>query len=92
LQQFETVDTSDSVETAIVKEAVQNPDKDMFFKWAAVYHNISKIFHDLHTENYREIGIWKDEKTDFFCDISERPVRKADVVFLVSKGRLPWNV
>jgi hypothetical protein len=62
LQQDETVDNSDSVESVIVKDTVQYTDQDMCFNLAAVYRNISKIFHDLHKENYRELESWKNEK------------------------------
>jgi hypothetical protein len=64
------------------KGAVQNPDDDMVFLWTAVYQNISKIFHDLHAENYREFRNGNDEnKRLLLCDGAEGLVRKAPLSF-----------
>jgi hypothetical protein len=60
----------------------------MCFKWPAAYYSISKIFHDLHNVNYRELGNWKDEnKTLLYCDLPEGPFRKADVFVFGLPGK-----
>lgn len=52
---------SDAVSAAILNDAVQCPNFDTCFKWAAVYHNISTILNILNLEKYRSRGIWTNE-------------------------------
>jgi hypothetical protein len=66
LQQDETVETSNSADSAIVKDTAQFTDENMCFKLTAEYRSISKLFHDLHKEKYRDFGNWKDEKQKTF--------------------------
>jgi hypothetical protein len=77
---------SDSVGLAIHKDAVRRPDYDSCFILATVYHNISTILHDLNTEIYRQRGNWTNEENrPLLCEMEDGPIRKDDIVFLVSK-------
>jgi hypothetical protein len=78
---------SDSVDLAILKSAVRCRDFDTCFKWAAVYHNFSTIFHDLKMVVYRELRNWKDENDrPLLCELKDGLVGKRDFVFLVNEG------
>jgi hypothetical protein len=80
-------DSSDTIASAILKDAVHCPDEDTCFKWATVYHNISIILDDSFTEYYREFGNWKYENTrPLLCQLEYAVVRNSGFVFLVSNG------
>jgi len=80
--------TSEFVDSAIVKDAVDCTNEDTCFVWAAVYHNISTILSDFKTENYRESGNWTDENNrPLLCELEDGVVRTYVHVFLVRKER-----
>jgi hypothetical protein len=53
--------TFSHVYSEIPKEVVHCPDEPTCFIWAAVYHNISTIIHDLDMDIYRAARDWTDE-------------------------------
>jgi hypothetical protein len=48
-------DSSDSVDSAILKKALGCPDEDTCFTWATAYHDISTILEEFSGENFRLI-------------------------------------
>jgi hypothetical protein len=54
-------DTSDSVDSAILENAVSCPDEYTCVTWATGGHNISTILDEISAENYGQIGNWTDE-------------------------------
>jgi hypothetical protein len=79
---------SESVDSAILKDAVNCPDEDTCFIWATVYHNISTILNDFKSDDYRESGNWTDNnKRPLLCELENGVVRTYGHVFLVRKGR-----
>jgi hypothetical protein len=79
--------SSDPVDTEILKDAARCPDYDTCFKWAAVYHNISTILHDFKTESYSQVGNWTDENNrPLLCEMEGGLIGTFGFVFLVDEG------
>jgi hypothetical protein len=79
--------TSDPVDSAIVKNSVQCADGPTCFLWAAVYHNISTIIHDLTMNMYRATGDWTDESNrPLLCEIEGGVFRTFHFAMRVKKG------
>jgi hypothetical protein len=82
--------TSDPVDSAIVKDAVECTEELMRFMWAAIYHNISTILNDLNIGTYRGEKIWTDENNrPLLCELEDGVVRTFDYTILV-KQRSPF--
>jgi hypothetical protein len=80
--------TSDSVDTEILKKAVLCTDEDICFMWATVYHNISTIINDVSVEYYRQIGHWADEYSiPLLCELEDGVVVTYGYIFIVTNGR-----
>jgi hypothetical protein len=78
-------DNSDSVDSAIVKNAIRCIDEDTCFKWATVYHNISTILNDFFTEYYGEFGNWRHvNNRHLLCELEDGVVRTHGYVFVVN--------
>jgi hypothetical protein len=83
-------DTSDLVESAIVKDAVECPEETTCFIRAAVYHNISTISNDLYMEIYRALIKLIDENNrPVLCELENGVVRTLDFSILFRK-RSPY--
>jgi hypothetical protein len=81
------VNSSDSVDIAILKDVARCPDYDTCFKWAAAYHNISTILYGFKTESYSQLGNWTDENNrPLLCELEDGLIRTFDYVFLVNEG------
>jgi hypothetical protein len=79
--------TSDTVSSAIVRDAVQCPDETTCFIWAAVYHNISTLATDFDIEIYRAGENWTDKNNrPLLCEMDGGVVRTFDFAITVSKG------
>jgi hypothetical protein len=79
-------DASDPLDSATVKDAVQCPDLDTCFKWAAEYHNITTVIDNLNVETYRGSGNWTDENNrPLLCELEDGVVRTIDLSILVRK-------
>ena len=79
-------DTSDPVDSAIVKGAVECPDEPTCFMWAAKYRNISTILNDWNTGIYRSEKNWTDvNNRPLLCELEDGAVRTFDVSILVKK-------
>jgi hypothetical protein len=79
--------TSDTVDSAIVKDAVFCADDKTCLIWAAVYHNISTVIQDLANEYYRASGDWTDGNIrPLLCELEDGFVRSYDFVMTVWKG------
>ena len=81
--------SSDPVDSAIFKNAVQCPDELTCFIWAAVYHNISAVIKDLDIETYSAMGNWTDENNrPLLCEIEGGGVRTIYFPLSVNKGSI----
>jgi hypothetical protein len=79
--------TSDPVESAIIKDAVLCPDEATCFIWAAVYHNISAPLRDLDVDIYRSRGEWTDENNrPLLCEMDGRVAKTIRFAIMVGKG------
>jgi len=79
-------DTSDPVDSAVVKDAVECPDEPTCFIWAAVYHNVSTVLNDINIEFYRSKENWTDENNrPVLCELEDGVVRSFDFVISVRK-------
>jgi len=54
-------DSSEPLNSAILKHAVRCHDQNTCFKWAGLYQNFSTILDDIIVQNLREIGKWSNE-------------------------------
>jgi hypothetical protein len=87
LYKYIFTDTSDPVDSAIVKDAVLCPDEATCFIWAAVYHNISTVIKYLNMETYPSMRNWTDENDrSLLCELEGGVVIKLDFAMKVSKG------
>jgi len=81
-------ETSESVDSAILKNAVRCTDFEMCLTWATEYQNFSIILEDMTAEILHEIGKWFDEnKRPSLCKLENGFVRTDGYVFLVRNGR-----
>jgi hypothetical protein len=79
-------DTSDPVDSAIVKNAVECPDEPMCFTWAAEYHNITTILSDLFMANrYGENKLTDENNKPLLCELEGGVVRRIDFAILFGK-------
>jgi hypothetical protein len=87
ISDFVFPNTSDPVDSEIVKDAVQCPDQPTCFIWAAVYHNISTVVNDVTMKIYSVIGSWADENNrPLLCEVDGGFVRTLDFTMKVKKG------
>jgi hypothetical protein len=54
-------DSSETFDSAIVKEALECPKETTCFIWAAIYHNISTVLSELDVGIYSAGGDWTNE-------------------------------
>jgi len=81
-------ETSESVESGILKNAVRCTDLEKCLTWATEYQNFSIILDDMTEEMLREIGEWFDENNrPLLYKLENGFVRRHGFVFLVRKGR-----
>jgi hypothetical protein len=79
-------DTSEPVDTAIVKKAVECRDEPTCLLWAAKYHNISAILNDLNIGDYRAEKKFTDENNrPFLCELEDGVVRSFEFAILLRK-------
>jgi hypothetical protein len=72
-------DTSNPVDSAIIKNAVECPDPVTCFIWAGTYHNFSTILDDLFMGYYRGKVNWADEyNRPLLCELEDGVVRTID--------------
>jgi hypothetical protein len=79
-------DTSDHVQSEIVKNALECPDDETCLIWATVYHTISFILSDLVFEIDRSRRKMRDENNrPIICELENGVVRTLNVAILFSK-------
>jgi len=79
-------DTSDPVDSAIVKNAVECPTPYTCFIWARTYHNISTIFDDMFMEYLRGKVNWADGyNRPLLCELEDGVVRTFDFTVWMRK-------
>jgi hypothetical protein len=77
----------DSVDSAIINNAVRCPDSGACFNWAAVYQNTSIIFDTLNVEICRDMGKLTDEnKRPLLCELEDGGIASLERVLLVFRG------
>jgi len=77
----------DSLDSAIINNAVRCPDSGASFNWAAVYQNTSIIFDTLNVEICRDMGKLTDEnKRPLLCKLEDGGIASVERVFLVLRG------
>ena len=80
-------DTSDSVDSRILKNAVRCPTYGNCLKGLIDYHNISTILSDLTKTILDAAGNWKDENNrPLLCKLEYGDVHSSGLAFLVSQG------
>jgi hypothetical protein len=80
-------DSSEPLNSAVLKNAVCCPDQNTCFKWAALYQNFSTILDDITVQNLREIRKWSNEnKIPLLCALEDGVVRIHGFVFLIRNG------
>jgi hypothetical protein len=84
----EFFNTSESLYSEILKNAVRCPDADTCFKWAAEYQNFSTILNDIEVQKYRAIGKWSNENNiPLVCALENGVVGRYGYAFYVTNGR-----
>jgi hypothetical protein len=77
-------DSSDPVDSANIKNAVECPDEPTCFMWASKYHNISTILNDVNVEIYRGKKNLTDENIrPLLCELEDGVVRTLECAILV---------
>jgi hypothetical protein len=80
-------DTSDPVNSAILKHAIVCLNEAECFTLATLYHNISTILDELDVEEHRSRGHWTDENNrPLLCELEDGVVRTTQLAILVRKG------
>jgi hypothetical protein len=80
-------DSSEPLNTEILKSSIRCPNSDTCFKWAAVYQNFSTILDDISVEIFRANGKLSDENNlPLLCVLENGVVRTHGFVFFVRKG------
>jgi hypothetical protein len=80
-------DTSDPVDSAIVKNALECPTEETCFTWATVYNNISTIVDNLHMEIYRGGKNLTDvNNRAILCELENGVVRSFHYGIMFRKG------
>jgi hypothetical protein len=78
--------TSNPVDSTVVKDAVECTDEPTCFIYAAIYHNISTILNDLYKEMYGVWKNWTDENNrPLLCELEDGVVRTFDFALLFRK-------
>jgi hypothetical protein len=81
-------DSSESLNSAILKNAVICPDEDICFKWAAEYQNFSTILNNILVQKFRAVGKWSNENNVLYlCALENCFVKTHGYVFIVRNGR-----
>ena len=81
-------DSSEPLNSEILKSAILCPDKYTCFEWAAVYQNFSTIFDDISVKKFRANGKWSNENNlPLLCALENGVVGTYGFVFLVRNGR-----
>jgi hypothetical protein len=76
-----------SVDTAILKNAVRLPEINASLNWAAEYQNMSLVFDDSNVKIVRDMGKLTDEnKRPLLCELEDGGVEKVELVLLVLRG------
>ena len=79
-------DTSDPVDSASIKNAVECPNPFTCFIWASTYHNISTILDDVYMGYYRGKVNWADEyNRTLLCELEDGVVRTFDFTVWMRK-------
>jgi len=79
-------DTSDTVDKANVRNALEIPSPYTCFIWAGTYHNISTILDDLFIGHYRGKENCADEyNRPLLCELEDAVVRTLDFAIRVRK-------
>jgi hypothetical protein len=79
-------DTSDSVDSAILRKASVCPNVSTCLIWASVYHNTSTILSDIEMENVRRKKNWTDENNrPVLFELQDGVVRTLEFVILFKK-------
>jgi len=79
-------DTSETIDSAIIKDAVECPDADTCFILASIYQNISTILKDLRMGTFRGNEKLIDEKNrPLLCELEDGVVRTVDFAISVRK-------
>jgi hypothetical protein len=77
-------DSSESLNSAILRNSVPCPNKDTCFEWAAIYQNFSTILDDMGVEIFRATGKWSNENNmPLLCALEDGVVRTHGSVFYV---------
>jgi hypothetical protein len=80
--------SSESLNSAILKNAIICPDEDICFQWAAEYQNLSTILDDIFVQKFRAIGKWSNENNiPYLCALEDGVVRTHGYVFFIRNGR-----
>jgi hypothetical protein len=79
-------DTSNTLDSAIIKDAVEIADESTCFIWAALYHNISTALNDLHLGIHQGKELWGDENNrPLLCELEDGFIRAIDFTIAVTK-------
>jgi hypothetical protein len=80
---------TNSVDLAILKNAVRCPDEDTCFMWATVYHNISTLLDDIFVEYFHQQGYWWADEyyRPLLCELEDGVVTTYGNVLVVKNGR-----
>jgi hypothetical protein len=79
-------DTSDPVELSVLSHALNCHNVPTCYEWAAIYHNISTIIHDLEMDTFRRMENWTDENNrPVLCELEDGVVRSIEPAILVRK-------
>jgi hypothetical protein len=69
-------DTSETMDSAIIKDAVECPDVDTCSIWASIYQNISTILFDMHMGIFRRNEKLIDENNKpLLCELEDGVIR-----------------
>jgi hypothetical protein len=78
---------NDSVDSAILNNAVRYLEIGTSLNWAAVYQNMSIIFDNWNIEICRDLGKLTDENMrPLLCELEDGGVGNVELVLLVSRG------
>jgi hypothetical protein len=76
-----------SVDSAILKNAVRCPDRGTSLKWAANYQNMSVVFDSVNIKICRDMGKLTDENNrPLLCELEDGGIASVNLVLLVIKG------
>ena len=79
-------DTSNPVDSAILKHAMRCLNEAQCFRWALVHLNFSTVLDELDVERFRSRGDWTDKSNrPFLCELEDGVVRTIHLAILVRK-------